>query len=87
MNDLLTGIIYLSFSVGAIGAALALIGMNILEKTPIFGAIIGVIGLGVMGAGGLGGTYAMSGSMQIIESIKSLTPQQEAVSNNGATNK
>lgn len=32
MDDLLTGIIFLSFSVGAIGAALALIGMNSLEK-------------------------------------------------------
>lgn len=87
MDDLLTGIIFLSFSVGAIGAALALIGMNSLEKTPFFGAIIGVIGLGVIAAGGLGGVYAMSGSNEIIESIKSVTPQQEAVPSNGATDK
>jgi hypothetical protein len=87
MNDLLMGIIYFSFSVAAIGAAFAFIGMSSLEKKPIFGAIIGVIGLGVMGAGGLGGTYAMSGSIQLIESNKNVTPQQEAVPNNGATDK
>lgn len=87
MNDLLTGIIYLSFSVGAIGAAFVFIGMNSFQKTPVFGAIIGVIGLVVIGTGGVGGAYSISGSIQLFELINNLPHQQEEVPSNGATDK
>jgi uncharacterized membrane protein len=81
MNDLLTGIIYLSFCVGAIGAALALIGISFFEKTPVLGVLIAVIGLGVMGAGGIGGVNAMSGSIEISKAVQALSQSDASATN------